>query len=135
MNRILKSLTIFVLLLAAGDGRALADNTGAIKRFKKFPVTTYDEHGNYSDIQLTQASTPPAEHIAVDGWWPDKKMLLITFGGESYFILYSAVVMADQDYWDGKMAATGGVQCNYGKTRGAAPQKSTAATKRFASPC
>ncbi len=132
-------IAIASLALAAGL-LATAGELGAIKRFKAFPIDTYDQFGNYSDTQLLANTTPSPDRISVDGWWPDKKMLLITIGDESYFILFSAVEMNDQADWDRKMAATGGVQCNYKKVVGGSKNQSVggskaSGTKGFASPC
>lgn len=125
---------IMLVVLAAWAG---AGETGAIKKFVRFPVDTFELTGKMSLTMLEEATTPPAAQVSVDGWWPDKKMLLISFGGESYYVHYRSVEMIDQKRWDARMQATGGLVCLGATTRrpGGDPNARTAATKGFASPC
>lgn len=138
MSRILVGAGIAVILVLVTVGWSDAGEMGAIKRFVRFPVDTYGLKGNMSPEVLEQDTTPPPSEISVDGWWPDKKLLLITFNQNSYHILYRAVEMNDQAAWDARMSATGGLQCT-GKTTarrtGGDPNSQTAATKGFVSPC
>jgi hypothetical protein len=123
-----------VLAFAAATAWASAGEIGAIKKFVRFPVDTYNLEGQLApEIILEQATTPPASEIAVDALWPDKKLLMITFGGKSYHVLYRAVEMNDQKSWDARMAASGGLTC-HGKRTGGAPT-TIAGTKGFNSPC
>ncbi len=126
------AMTVIVSLAAAMAWSA-AGELGAIKRFVRFPVDTYNLEGQLSPATLEQATTPGVSQISVDGWWPDKKLLLISFGGESYYILYRAVEMTDQRTWDARLAASGGLTC-HGKRTGQIPAQ-VAGTKGFASPC
>ena len=126
-------VSIVVALSAAGATMAAAD-TGAIKRFVRFPVDTFDLAGTLSDTVLEASTTPEAGSIAVDGWWPDKKLLLIAFGDESYYVHFRAVEMNDQPTWDKRMAASGGLVCLGKRMTGSAPGRQ-AASKGFSSPC
>ncbi len=135
-------LLLSLILLILQPSGAIA---GDIKQFRSFPVSTYDERGNYSDFQLTREMIPNPDVVSLDGWWPDLKMLLITLdvplsagsqhARESFFILYSAVDMKNAAFWDSRMEAKGGIQCNYGRVAGGSSQSKSAGTKRFASPC
>jgi hypothetical protein len=121
------------MLFAAAASWAIAGEIGAIKRFVRFPVDTFNLEGQMSRVSLEEATTPPASQIAVDAWWPDKKLLMITFGGESYHVLYRAVEMNDQKSWDARMSASGGLTCH--RRRTGLPPTTTAGTKGFVSPC
>lgn len=109
--------------------------TGAIKKFVRFPVDTFELSGKRSPSTLDETTTPLASTIAVDGWWPDKKLLLISFGGESYYVHYRAVEMVDQRGWDARMQASGGLVCMGTRRTGGDPNSQTAATKGFSNPC
>jgi hypothetical protein len=134
-------IVISLCLLALSAGSASAGEKGAIKRFLSFPVDTYELGGRLSDIVLEQATTPPTGEIAVDGYWPDRKLLLISFAGEAYHVLYRDVEMQDQAAWDARMAASGGLRCSGGtaspRTGGNTGSRvsGTAATKGFINPC
>ncbi len=127
-------LAISVLVLSADATHA---EMGAIKRFVRFPLNTYALDGNLTSDILEEATTPHPSGISVDGAWPDKKLLLISFGGQSYHILFRAVEMNDQTAWDTKMAASGGLACSNRTARrtGGDPKVTTAGTKGFSSPC
>lgn len=125
--------TFWVLLLLALGGSVNAGELGAIKKFVRFPVDTFNLEGQMSSTVLDQATTPQPSQISVDGWWPDKKLLLVAFGGESYYVHYRAVEMNDQKAWDARMQASGGLAC-HGRRTGTAPT-TVAGTKGFASPC
>ena len=124
---LLVTLAIVAAVVAAAD-------SGAIKRFVRFPVDTFDLSGTLSDTVLEESATPSPATIAVDGWWPDKKLLLIAFGGESYYVHFRAVEMNDQPTWDKRMAASGGLVCLGKRATGSAPGRQ-AASKGFSSPC
>jgi hypothetical protein len=129
---------ISICLFASSAGPASAGEMGAIKRFVSFPVDTYELGGRLQDIVLEKDTTPPTSEISVDGYWPDKKLLLISFGGDAYHVLYREVEMHDQAAWDARMAASGGLRCSGGnasRRTGANPGSSTAATKGFINPC
>lgn len=128
-------LRVFLVatLMFVGAMAATAE-TGAIKRFVRFPVDTFDLSGTLSDIVLEESSTPSPASIAVDGWWPDKKLILIEFDGESYYVHFRAVEMNDQPTWDKRMAASGGLVCLGKRATGSAPGRQ-AASKGFSSPC
>jgi hypothetical protein len=127
--RIKISALVFVATASWGS----AGEVGAIKKFVRFPVDTFNLKGQISPTALEAATTPSPSQIAVDGWWPDKKLLLITFDGESYHVLYRSVEMNDQKTWDARLSAGGGLTCHTLRT-GAVPT-TTAGTKGFASPC
>jgi hypothetical protein len=124
-------MVLLLVMIAAGS--AATGELGAIKKFVRFPVDTYNLEGQLSLTVLDKATTPSPSEISVDGWWPDKKFLLITFGGESYYILYRAVEMHDQKTWDARLAASGGLTCHIRRT--GTPPTIVAGTKGFASPC
>lgn len=126
-------ITILAVLFGAAASWGYAGEVGAIKKFVRFPVDTFNLEGQMSPTVLEAATTPAPSAIAVDGWWPDKKLLLITFGGESYHVLYRSVEMNDQKTWDARLSAGGGLTCHTRRT-GAVPA-TTAGTKGFASPC
>jgi len=134
----LASLPLFASLVVAT--LAHGAEVGAIKRFVSFPVDTYEETGRLTDVVLEEDTTPPTASISVDGWWPDKKLLLISFGSRdnAHFILYRAVEMNDQANWDTRMTASGNLVCG-GRTAshrtGGNPGTTTAATKGFTNPC
>lgn len=124
------AVAVCVVAFAAGAGEL-----GAIKKFAKFPVDTFNLEGQLSMDVLEQAKTPAAAEISVDGWWPDKKLLLISFGApsDSYYVHFRSVEMNDQSAWDVRMRASGGLVCHSRRT-GAAPS-AIKGTKGFASPC
>lgn len=126
--------TVIAALVALAAVWAIAGETGAIKKFVRFPVDTFELSGKRSAVMLVEATTPSASSIAVDGWWGDKKLLLISFGGESYYVHYRAVEMNDQAGWDARLRASGGLVC-LGRRTGGDPNAQITATKGFASPC
>jgi hypothetical protein len=131
----LMSLVVFTSLVAGAVPQA--GEIGAIKRFKSFPVDTYELNGRLSDFVLEEDAAPPVGEISVDGYWPDRKLLLISFQNDAHYVLFRAVEMNDQPNWDVRMAASGGLVCSGRSARrtGGNPNSSTAATKGFISPC
>jgi hypothetical protein len=128
------ALTVFLAIPAAN-----ARESNAIARFvHAFPVPTYELNGQLSD-KVIDSSSPPVSEITVDGLWPDKKMLLISFTSkpdQGYYILRSAVEMRDQKAWDERMQATGGLRC-LSQTSGGSTYTPTivAGTNAFINPC
>jgi hypothetical protein len=134
MNRfgLLAAALCVALVMHAADAREM----GAIKKFvRPLPLPTYELNGQLSD-KVIDSSAPPVSEISVDGLWPDKKMLLISFASkplEGYFILYRAVEMNDQAAWDKRMQATGGPRCL--QVAGGAAPTIVAGTNAFINPC
>lgn len=142
MSRFLTFITAaFVALALSSSPIAQGGEVGAIKRFVSFPVDTFELSGNMSPVVLEEATTPTPSEISVDGWWGDKKLLLISFAigneRESYYVHFRAVEMNDQAAWDSRLRATGGLVCLGGSTRraGRNPNTRVAASKGFDSPC
>lgn len=153
---------IAIGLVVAADfwSWAGAGEVGAIKRFVRFPVATFELNGKISAEVLEEETTPSPDKISVDGWWPDKKLLLISFDADSHYVLYRSVEMNDQKTWDARLAASGGLVCGgasasrrtgtrsnrrmphagsdpnrYIPRTSADPNRRMAGTKGFASPC
>lgn len=118
---------------------ANAGEVGAIKRFVSFPVDTFELNGSMSTIALEEATTPSPSAISVDGWWGDNKLLLITFGGEGYYVHFRSVEMNNQALWDSRLQATGGLVClgagGGSRRTGKNPNTRVTASKGFVSPC
>ena len=135
-----KLLCFATIALALASASAEARDIGAIKRFvDAFPIPTYKLNGQGNgDVYLEAATTPPPSHISVDGWWSDKKMLLISFEAkpeEAYLILFSAVEMNDQSLWNQKMTVAGELRCGTAAATGKRPGTAIAGTNAFANPC
>jgi hypothetical protein len=139
-SRLAAAIVICVLLF--GIAGAQAQEVGAIKRFKEFPVDTFDLDGQMMSL-LQEATTPSPSQITVNGWWPDEKMLLITFRPldqskeDSFLVLYRAVEMVDEARWKARMTVKGNLVCLNGRTRtvGSNPKSRVAGTKGFTNPC
>lgn len=131
-----RSICMTAIALSLAIQAAYAREMGAIKKFlQPFPIPTYELNGQLSD-KVIDSSAPPVSEISVDGLWPDKKMLLISFASkpeEGYFILYRAVEMNDQVQWNYRMAATGGPRCL--PTAAGQTHTITAGTNAFINPC
>lgn len=140
-SRLTAAVGVIALLLSVAC--AHAQEIGAIKRFKEFPVDTFDLNGQMMSVLLEQATTPPPSQITVDGWWPDEKFLLITFRPldqpvmDSFLVHYRSVEMVDQARWDTRMMTKGNLVCLNGGTRmaGRNPNTRVAGTKGFTNPC
>lgn len=126
------AVAVLTSMVASVDAREM----GAIKKFvRPLPLPTYELNGQLSD-KVIDSSAPPVSEISVDGLWPDKKMLLISFASkplEGYFILYRAVEMNDQAAWDKRMQATGGPRCL--QVAGGTAPTIVAGTNAFINPC
>lgn len=139
-SRLTTAVGVIALLLSVAC--AHAQEISAIKRFKEFPVDTFDLDGQMMSL-LQQATTPPPSQITVNGWWPDEKMILITFRPldqskeDSFLILYRAVEMVDEARWKTRMTVKGNLVCLNGRTRtvGGNPNSRVAGTKGFTNPC
>ena len=133
MNRI---LYIAVIALLSTLLSASAREENQVKRFTRpFPIPTYELNAQLSD-KVIDASSPPLSQMTVDGLWPDKKMLLVSFTSnpkDGYFILYRSVEMNDQAKWDERMKATGGPRCL--QVAGGTAPVITAGTNAFINPC
>lgn len=137
-------LLLVIALLALASNVADAAEMGAIARFKKFPVDTFELNGMMSTEALTEADLPPPAEISVDGFWPSHKLLLISFVkgdvAHVHFIRYGAVAMADQARWDARMTASDTQPvCLPRPATGGAKMVTTlatsGATKGFTHPC
>jgi len=136
-------IAVIVVALVLSVEGTTAQEVGAIKRFKEFPVDTFDLNGQMMSILLEKETTPDPSQITVNGWWPDEKFLLITFRPldqtveDSFLVHYRAVDMVDQARWDARMMTKGNLVCLNKRTRtaGRDPNSRVAGTKGFTNPC
>ncbi|MBP6013944.1 MAG: hypothetical protein KBA31_17080 [Alphaproteobacteria bacterium] len=139
-----RCLFLAALAVVVGNVSAWSGELGQIKRFvAPYPIQTYERNGSRSETVLTAENTPPSvADIAVDGIWPDNRMLLISFptidDGQAYFIDLSAVEMVDPQRWNDMMKGSGPMSC-LRRTFTTRSQRSvsgtSAAPKGFKSPC
>lgn len=140
-HRLNYAAAALVLIGAIATNRAMA--AGAVQSFL-FPVTLYAADGSRTGLFLTKRNAPSPADVAVLGYWPNKKLLLVQLqpnDPNTTFISYRAVKMVNQPLWETRMRATGELVCsnqmafNPGWGGGGNPNAVTLGSKGFKSPC
>jgi hypothetical protein len=144
MRRSLLAVLAAMLFVVMAPSVSADAERGAIKRFVRFPVTTYELSGIRSTISLNESDLPAMSEITVSGYWAGRSLLLIEFDDkegfeEGYYVHFESVEMNDQQRWEDKMAQTGPLVClrsgTSNSSRGGSAGRATKATKGFKSPC
>jgi hypothetical protein len=106
------ALTAF--LLACLPIAPSAQELGAVKGYAHLPVLIYDEDDHITGDMITKANAPPPSEIAIYGWQPHSKMLLVRLHPSdtgTVFIAFNDVMMVDQALWEDRMRATQDIVC------------------------